>query len=129
MGIHTFFWVTGIVGVGMGLAIAASPIGWARVFGWPLTPADQVDQRERHLCLYFGRCLGAMVLAFAVGAIHCALQAQPSRSFLLFTVCFGAGLTGVHVYGAIRGIQPIIETIEIAIYGGLTVWGLILFAG
>ena len=39
------------------------------------------------------------------------------------------GMTLVHVWGAIRRIQPVTETIEIAFWAGLIVLGLLFYPG
>ncbi|MDE0856063.1 MAG: hypothetical protein OSA97_16735 [Nevskia sp.] len=94
------------------LPIFLVPLSWARWFGWRIP-------QERDLAIYFGRCLGAFILI--VEALM--LRAGLSGVGLLFTfqVLLGVALMMVivHVWGALLRIQPVSETLEIGMYGGM----------
>jgi len=104
--------------VGFGLLVAGpllvAPLWWARRFGWTV-PDD------RHLTIYLGRCLGGVGLAILYVGVRAARDpaAHPLVLELITGAC--AILTIVHVLGALERAQPPIETIEIAVYGALTV--------
>ena len=101
--------VTSIV---FALPIFLVPLTWARWFGWRIP-------QERDLAIYFGRCLGAFILI--VEALM--LRAGLSGEGLVFTFQVLLGVAAmmviVHVWGAIRRIQPISETLEIGMYSGM----------
>jgi len=90
------------------------PLRWAQLFRWKL-PA------ETDLTVYFARCLGAVAVAL-VGACFLAVP-HPEQHLLLFDLVTiaGAMLAGVHAWGAIARTQPWTETLEIALYAGITV--------
>lgn len=123
--VQIFFLATLPIALFFGFALSFATIRWAHLFRWPL-PAGSENRDERNLTLYFGRCVGALGLAFAVGAIAAIIQPSAARPLLWFTVALGAALTAVHVYGALKRAQPASETWEILMYGGLTIWGSVL---
>ncbi len=94
------------------LPIFLAPLAWARRFGWKI-PA------ETDLAIYFGRCLGAFILI-----VECLmLRAGLTGVGMLFTfevlALVAVLMIAVHVRGAVQGIQPISETLEIGMYSGL----------
>ncbi|MCA9523914.1 MAG: hypothetical protein KC609_23255 [Myxococcales bacterium] len=126
--LQLFFGVATPIALFFGISITFAPVRWARLFGWPLPPAGQERRDERNLTLYFARCLGVTVLAFALIALRAAFDPRGSRLFLWFGVLMGTGLTLVHIFGALRRAQPASETWEILMYGGMTIWGAFLLA-
>jgi hypothetical protein len=88
------------------------PLRWARSIRWSI-PDDT------HLTIYFGRCLGAMILVFEY-AIFRAILDESIRPFV-FDLALGisALMTAVHFYGAIKRMQPLVETLEIVFYSAL----------
>mmetsp|Transcript_3439 Transcript_3439/g.2045 ORF Transcript_3439/g.2045 Transcript_3439/m.2045 type:complete len:131 (+) Transcript_3439:1371-1763(+) len=96
------------------------PLKWAEFMKWSV-PADN------HLTIYFGRCLGAFILVFEY-AIFRAIYDESIRPFV-FDLALGisALMTAVHLYGALKKIQPMTETIEIAFYSLLFVLTLIFY--
>ena len=94
------------------LPIFLVPLRWARMLGWKIP--EHTD-----LAIYFGRCLGAFVLI--VEALM--LRAGFTGEGLLFTyqviAAVSAMMVLVHIWGAVQRIQPILETLEIGMYGGL----------
>ena len=107
-----------LVGLGFLLGYAVplllSPFAWARRFGWILP-------QERHLALYFGRCVGGLALVITVLSLRAALAPRAHVEILELLIGTGAVMTIVHVVGAIQRVQPIAETIEIILYGVLTI--------
>ncbi|MFZ6049932.1 hypothetical protein ACFW0H_27875 [Pseudomonas sp. CR3202] len=91
------------------LPILISPLAWARAMRWTIP-------EHQHLAIYFGRCLGAFILIVEITMLR-SVTTGTSYSysfdilFLVFTLMFV-----VHVYGAIRRIQPITETLEIGFW-------------
>ncbi len=96
------------------IPIFFSPLTWAKMMRW--TIPEQTD-----LSVYFGRCLGSLALVME----YCTYQAATSGigEATIFQIWIGmcAFMVGLHIYGAIKRIQPITETLEIAL------WVLLLF--
>ena len=91
------------------LPIFIAPIQWARLMQWKI-PEDQ------HLAIYFGRCLGAFILVVEAAMLRSSTTGTSfSYSFDILFIVFTLMLV-VHVYGALRRIQPITETIEIGFW-------------
>ena len=90
------------------------PLTWARIMKW--TIPEQTD-----LVLYFGRCLGSLALVMEYATYQAATSGM--GELIIFQIWIGISLfmVGLHIYGAIKRIQPITETLEIAL------WVLLLF--
>jgi hypothetical protein len=98
------------------------PLDWARVLGWRL-PA-QTD-----LAVYFGRCLGGVVCVLAAMGLVAAHEVLVQPFFFkLLLAAVGVNIV-VHVWGAIKKIQPKSETIEIAVWVALFLGGLAFYPG
>ena len=111
----------GILGA-FGLPMLLVPITFARVLRW------QIPEHE-HLAIYFGRCLGGIACVIAVFGFRVAGSPGLQPFFFdlaIWTFCI---LTLVHIYGAVRKIQPITETIEIIFWFGLIVLTLCFYPG
>ena len=89
-----------------GIPLLLAPVLWARAFRW------HIPQHE-HLIVYLGRCLGGVICVIAVFAFRVA--STPAVQPFFFDLILGVFLVMIliHIYGAIRRIQPITETIEI----------------
>ena len=96
------------------LPLLFAPLAWARIFRWDL-PEDT------RLTLYFARCTGVLAAAITLFAMRAASQPAAHRYVfeIIFTAC--AGMTLLHIYGAVRRVQPWTEDAEILLYGGITV--------
>ena len=96
------------------------PITWARIMKW--TIPEQTD-----LVLYFGRCLGSLALVME----YCTYQAATTGlgEVAIFHIWIGMCffMVGLHIYGAIKKIQPITETLEIALWVLLLVLSLAFY--
>ena len=90
------------------------PMKWAKVLQWTIPDHD-------HLAVYFGRCLGGMAAVLALFA----LKATAAPALLPFVfdllIWIYLALAVIHAWGAIKKIQPITETIEIAFWIALIV--------
>ena len=113
-----FLWAGGLLFLLVfGLPLLLAPLAWARRFLWRLP-----DQQE--LTVYLGRCLGGVT----VGLVMVSWRAAPRPAehplvFELIIIVCGL-MTLVHLWGAIRRVQPWTENVEIALYAAVT-----LFAG
>lgn len=96
------------------IPLAFFPLQWAKVFQWKLPG-------ETDLAVYFGKCLGML----ALGVLWISLPAipHPEQNLFFFDLIgvFGAFMTALHIYGAIRKVQPWTETMEIAFWAANTV--------
>lgn len=104
------------------LPIFVAPITWARLMGWKIP-------EHQHLAIYFGRCLGAFILVIEVAMLRSATTGTSfSYAFDLLFVVF-ALMFVVHVYGALKRIQPISETLEIGFWMLLFVLNTLFYPG
>ena len=102
------------------LPIFIAPLTWARLMQWTLP-------EHTHLATYFGRCLGAFILVVEVAMLRSATTGTSFSYafdilFVVFTLMFV-----VHVYGAIKRIQPITETLEIGFWMILFVLNILFY--
>jgi predicted transporter len=74
------------------------------------------------LAVYFGRCLGAIALVLNVAAARAGLAGVAVAEIMAIIFLIAVLMVFVHAWGAIRKIQPIMETIEIGF------WALIALA-
>lgn len=95
------------------LPIFAVPLTWARILGWRIP--DDTD-----LAVYFGRCLGAFVLIVEALMLRAGLTGEGLVFTYQVLIAVGVLMVIVHVWGAVLRIQPLIETLEIGMYGGMT---------
>lgn len=91
------------------LPIVLAPLHWAKLMQWQI-PEDT------HLALYFGRCLGVFILIVEWLMWRASFFAEAATT--TFQVLFGVfgGMLLLHIYGAIKKIQPITETLEIGFW-------------
>jgi hypothetical protein len=96
------------------LPMSFFPLQWAKAFQWKIPV-------ETDLAVYFGKCLGLL----GVGVLICSLPAiaHPERNLFFFDLVgwFGGFMTVLHIYGAIRKVQPWTETVEIVFWAANTV--------
>ncbi|MCC6075807.1 hypothetical protein ACFPTX_07770 [Pseudomonas sp. GCM10022188] len=102
------------------LPIFFAPLAWARLMRWEV-PAQQ------HLAIYFGRCLGAFILVVEAAMLRSATTGTSfSYAFDILFMVFGLMFV-VHVYGAVRRIQPITETLEIGLWVTLFILNVLFY--
>lgn len=107
----------------LGVPMLFVPLTWAGWLRWP-TPGTV---EGRNLSIYFGRCLGAVICVQATVVLinRTETDLQP----VLFALLVGnfALMVAVHVWGALRRIQPLSETLETAAWVGLFVLALLFW--
>jgi hypothetical protein len=96
------------------LPIFVIPLSWARMFRWRI-PEDT------DLAIYFGRCLGAFILIVEALMLRAGLTGEGLVFTFQVLLAVATLMVIVHVWGALLRIQPITETLEIGMYGGLFV--------
>ncbi len=102
------------------LPIFLAPIAWARMMGWTIP-------EHRHLAIYFGRCLGAFILVVEATMLRSATTGTSfSYAFDILFVVFSLMFV-VHVYGALKRIQPLSETLEIGFWAVLLVLNVLFY--
>jgi len=91
------------------LPIFIAPIAWAKAMRWTIP-------EHQYLAIYFGRCLGAFILVVEAAMLRSSTTGTSfSYAFDLLFVVFSLMFV-VHVYGALKRIQPITETLEIGFW-------------
>ena len=102
------------------LPIFLAPIAWARMMGWTIP-------EHQHLATYFGRCLGAFILVVEVTMLRSSTTGTSfSYAFDILFVVFSLMFV-VHVYGALKRIQPLSETLEIGFWAVLLVLNVLFY--
>src|ERR1051326_3783326 len=104
------------------LPIFLMPLRWARMLGWTVPGHTE-------LAIYFGRCLGAFVLIVEALMLRAGLTGEGLLLTYQVIVAVAAMMVIVHIWGAVQRIQPILETLEIGMYGGLGLLSLAFWPG
>lgn len=102
------------------LPIFCVPLAWARLMGWRIPS-------HTDLAVYFGRCLGAFILILEAMMLRAALTGEAIHAVFEMLLAVAVMMIVVHVYGALRRIQPLSETLEIGFYLGLLVFTLLFW--
>lgn len=113
-------WLSLVTTLVFALPIFCIPLVWARLMGWALPT-------HTHLTVYFGRCLGAFILILETMMLRAALSGEAIRAVFEMLLAVTVMMIIVHVYGAMRRIQPLSETLEIGFYGVLMVLTLLFW--
>ena len=102
-----------VVGAAMlivyGLPLMIVPLRWAKMFGW------NVIQPE-NLTVILGQSLGIVISLMAVFAFKAASTPAAKPFFFDMMIWLIGAMTILHVYGAIRKLQPKRETVEIILW-------------
>jgi hypothetical protein len=98
-----------------GLPLAVAPLRWAHWFGW------RVPAEGREVTVYFGRCLGTVILVLAYLIAGAAMAPARAGWALQLMTLAGAGMTAVHAWGWLRRTQPRSENVETVGYAIVTV--------
>ncbi len=118
---HAFLVVMGVLSlITLGLPMLFVPLRWATWLRWELP-------EQTHLAIYFGRSCGAVATVLAIFGFIAAADPTVQPFFYQLSIAVFAMMTGTHLYGAIRKIQPITETLEIPIWGALLVMALCFY--
>ena len=96
------------------LLLFFAPLRWATLLQWRV-PSDT------DLTNYFGRCLGSFALVTNAMFLYAGLTGIGVTTMLEFFIVFCGLMVVVHIWGAIEGSQPIIETLEIGFWALLLV--------
>ena len=104
----------------IGIPLFLSPLRWARVLQWRIP--DDTD-----LTTYFGRTLGAAMVALSAGGLRAARRPEEHR--IVFEMTFLGSLlaTAAHVWGALLRRQPWTETAEIAFWSAMAAAALLAY--
>jgi len=100
--------------VAFGLPLLLAPMRWARMFRWEV-PQDQ------KLASFLGRSVGIFISIMAIFAFKAAQNPTARPFFFDLMLWIFGGMILLHVYGAIRKVQPITETLEIILWVVLSV--------
>jgi hypothetical protein len=104
-----------VFSVGFGIPLTLSPLGWARRFGW------RRPDGGAEVTIYFGRCLGTLILVLAYLLAGAAMAPARATWALELMTLAGAGMTAVHAWGWLRRTQPWSENVETVGYALVTV--------
>ena len=102
------------------LPIFLAPLAWARMMMWKI-PTDT------DLAVYFGRCLGAFILIVEMLAFRAGLTGEGLVFTFQVLIAVFLFMLAVHIYGALKKIQPITETMENILWVVLLVLTLAFF--
>ena len=105
-----------VVAVGMlvvaGIPLLLAPLWWTRLLGWPTPRPDEV-------VAFLGRSLGAMICVLSGAALKAARAPTVQPFFFDLVLWTFFVMLIIHVHGAIRGTQPVSETVEIGLWAVL----------
>ena len=93
----------------VGAPLAITPLAWARLIGWSIGD-------DPKLAIYFGRCLGAVIVAVSAVAVRVSGDPVVAPHLLDIIILAFAGMTAVHAWGWFRRIQPLVENLETFLY-------------
>lgn len=101
--------------LGFGLPLLLFPMHWARLFGWEMPS-------HKKFTLFLERSVGIFIIVMSIFAFIASTEsAAVMRFFFNMMLVTFLGMTLLHIYGAIRRVQPITETYEIALWVVLTI--------
>jgi hypothetical protein len=98
--------------IAFSIPIFLCPLTWARLMKWTIP-------KQTNLVLYFGRCLGSLALVLEYVTYQAASTGIGEVLIYQFWIGICAFMVVLHIYGAIKKIQPITETLEIGLWVGL----------
>ena len=102
--------ITGIAMlVAFGIPLILVPMRWASLFRWDVS-------QPGNLVIFLGRSLGIFITVIALYAFRVSQIPSAMPFFFELMLWTFVGMILLHVYGAIRKIQPVTETIEIGLW-------------
>ncbi|PHR84490.1 MAG: hypothetical protein COA59_05920 [Colwellia sp.] len=104
------------------LLLFLKPLLWAKMFQWKI-PEDT------DLTVYFARCLGAFAIMTNALFLRVIISGTGADLMLEFFTGFCVFMVVVHIWGAIEGSQPMIETLETGFWALLVILGLLFYPG
>lgn len=116
-----FIWIVGLAFFfGSALPLLFVPLRWGKAFGWKPAPDDP-------FVVYLGRCLGGAAVALSLAAFRAAPRPAAHRETVEILLVAAALLFLVHVWGALRRVQPWQENLETLMYLGIVAYGTYLY--
>lgn len=112
-----FLYISSVLTFLFAVPMLFSPIRWASVLKWRMP-------KDADLAIYFGRCLGGVVTVLACCGVMAASWPAVQKFYFLMLLAMLIVNILVHIAGAIQRIQPIAETVEIAVWVALFLLGL-----
>ena len=106
--------------IAFSIPIFFTPMLWGRLLLWNIP-------QDTDLAVYFGRCLGSFALIIELMVLRALLTGKGLYFVCDFLILLFVMMVIVHVYGAIKKIQPITETIEIGFWALLVVIGILCY--
>jgi hypothetical protein len=107
---NLYLYIVGVaMVVGYGLPLIFIPQQWARIFGWKIP-------EEKKLAVFLGQSLGILLTIISAFAFFVPGSPEVKPFFFNFLLTIIGGMTLLHVYGAIRKLQPKMETWEILLW-------------
>ncbi len=91
------------------IPIFVAPLKWAKLMLWRVPS-------ETDLAIYFGRCLGAFILIIEIMMFRAGLYGTGLVLTFEAIMMVWLFMVAVHVWGWIKGIQPVTETLEIGLW-------------
>ncbi|RAL20200.1 hypothetical protein DL240_18455 [Lujinxingia litoralis] len=121
-GVSWFLWIVAVAFfLGSALPLLLVPLRWGRAFGWTLPAEDRFT-------VYLGRCLGGVAVVLSLATFRAATAPASYLGTLEILLGAATALLAVHIHGALSGGQPWQENAEIAMYAGIVIPGLWLYA-
>jgi hypothetical protein len=118
---NVFLYVVGTATLlGFGLPLTIFPLKWARLFQWRLPEDSQ-------LASFLGRSLGVLLVVISIFSILVPAIPMLMPYFYIFLLVILGAMLLLHVFGAIRKLQPMTETWEIALWVILFILGLCFY--
>jgi hypothetical protein len=107
--------------LGFGLPLTLAPIYWAHLFRWELPS-------HKKFTLFLERSVGIFIIVMSIFAFIASQRGTVVMRFYfdMMLVTF-AGMILLHVYGAIRRIQPTTENLEIILWVVLSIVTLLFY--
>jgi hypothetical protein len=93
------------------IPLFADPYWWADRFGWD-------TRTHTDLATYFGRCLGAVAIGITATAAWASRAPAEHRRLFDVIVIAAVMLAVVHLRGLFEADQPLVEDLEVLLYGG-----------
>lgn len=107
------FWFPVVVLIAFALPMLLAPLTWARIIGFTLpTHTD--------LAVYFGRSLGVAAIGVCVMCFMASKTPAAQPLVMDGLIVIAVLLTITHIHGAVMKIQPLMETLEIGFWAGLS---------
>ena len=116
-----FLYVVGVAMlIGYGLPLTFVPLRWARFFGWKIP-------EENKLTVFLGQSLGVLLIIISIFGFLAPGMPQVMPFFFNIILSIIGLMTLLHAYGAVRKLQPKLETWEILLWVILFLLALVFY--